>query len=100
MQACKPLANGEVIDLFDCGLVSLRALFRIRLARCFSFGWCQEFEELSQIAFIIPQRVRADVSFVSEMIEKLGEQFIEHVAQNLVCDSWTTQTEVYATLRL
>ena len=84
MQRCEPLANREVIDLFDGGRMTpgrgSRTAFSGGLAGSFIFfGGSEEIEELGQIAFIISQRVGADISFVMEMIEKLREMMSEHV---------------------
>ena len=34
-------------------------------------GWHQIVDELLQVAFVVAQRVRADVAFVAQVIEKL-----------------------------
>jgi len=39
------------------------------------------FDELGEIAFVIAQRVSADVAFVTQMIEELSEQLVEHGAR-------------------
>src|SRR5215471_9961998 len=45
---------------------------------CFSYRR-EEVEELCQITFIIPQSMRAHISFIAQMIEELSEKLIHYV---------------------
>src|SRR4051794_35852718 len=55
-----------MIDLFKAGFG----------APAFVIGWAEKIKELRQIALIVTQRVRAHVSFVAQVIEKLREMMI------------------------
>src|ERR1041384_8455271 len=64
----QPLTNCQMIDLGERRLVSLSVLI----------SRSQVIEELAQVAFVIPQRVRADVALVAQVIEELREKISEH----------------------
>src|SRR5262249_30768342 len=61
-----------MIDLFD--------------VQFFSFAWlsiCRReiFEELLKVAFVIAQRVRADVALIAQMVQKWSTKLMEHAAR-------------------
>ena len=68
MQRREPLADRDVIDLPNIRL----AAFPLGIGRR------QVIQKLLKIAFVISQRVRADITLVTEMIEELREKMIEH----------------------
>ena len=58
-----------MIDLADLRFVSLPGVF-------VSGG--QKFEELLEVTLVVAQRVRAHISLVAKVIEKLSEKLVEH----------------------
>src|SRR6266700_507544 len=71
VQGRKPLADGEMVDLFQVGFGDRGAFplsdALIRLRRN------QVINELSEIALVIPEGMRADVALVAQMIQELSE---------------------------
>ncbi len=51
--------------------------FAIRVCR-FGSRWNQIGDKLLQVAFVVAQRVNADVAFVAQVIEKLSELVGKH----------------------
>src|SRR6516162_4509692 len=76
MQLRQPLANRDVIDLFQRRLISLSGL---RISQR------QVVQELLQVGRVIAQRVRADVALVAQVFQELSKELIErrHDASSL-----------------
>src|SRR5439155_27137812 len=72
MKSREPLANGQMVDLSDVRLFTLSVVWtRGR----------QVVEELSQVALIIAQGMRAHVALVAQVVEELSKKLIEHSQQ-------------------
>ena len=64
-----------MIDLFDVGLVSFA---------CLRIGRREVIVKLFEVARVIAQRVLADVTLVTQVFEKLGQEFVKRCGWNWV----------------
>src|SRR5262252_1996057 len=76
VQLRKPFANREMVDLFNRNLMTSMGARNVPV---WLFCGREKLEELVQIAFIIAQRMRADISFIAQVIEELSEKLINHI---------------------